>query len=74
MSEVIHLVDRRKPELLGSFSIYRQPDGQITARMVYMAPYAIEARETIAERFNAAAAWLRDGATSLEVQGKEFQE
>lgn len=69
---VINLADHRQPELLGAFEVYRQPDGSISATLLHMNERQIEARETIAERFEAAAEWLRKGAASLDGQAKEF--
>ena len=59
---------------LATVSLYRMPDGSVRAALEDMPTHAIEARDTIAERFNAVAEWVEAGADDLRCQALRFEE
>lgn len=62
----------------GSFlctvSFYRKPDGEIAAVLEEMPDHVIETKQTITERFFAAASWCANGSLDLMRQGVKFDE
>jgi len=59
---------------LGTVTLSRLPDGTIYAGLTDMAAWQIESRETIADRFEQLADWMRAGADSFVAQGQSFTE
>lgn len=70
--QITPLAPNHRGSFLGTVSVYRSPDGSIAAVLNDMAAHEIEGKETMPERFNLVAEWLRAGADDLEAQGKEF--
>lgn len=69
MTNVTTIRSEQRGAYLGTAEFYRAPGGEIAVKMTDMVAHMIESRDTIPERFDLFANWLRDGAADLERQG-----
>lgn len=68
MAEVTSITPPSHGSYLGACELYRLPDGAISVRLTDMAPWEIDRQQTIADRFEVFAGWLREGVISAEQQ------